>query len=393
MAFKTAIFGRRIGCRMSQQQWFCLSRTGLKLFAPLLMATMSLIGGSAAAATYTVVSLATLTPSLPVIIHGPNSAGLAVGSGKEVSDTNGDRGRRGLVFRSGAAALEIPGLAAETDDSAIFGLNDAGDFVGTANTATAMRAFIGTPAGVVKELPPLPGDTASSGHAVNRLRQAVGLSSGADGQRAVIWDADGTPKALPVTSAMSSGRATGINARGDVSGVVRVAGVQRPVLWQLGQAANELVLLAGHVTGEVNAINARGDAVGYSAPVSGARRATLWPSGSGLVVDLGTLPGGDFSQAFDSNDAGDVVGSSTTESVEGSRAFLWTRSGGIQDLNALIPPSSFLLTKAVGINNLGMIIATGHDITGAKTSGAHSHDEAHDLPVRVFLLTRSGAIQ
>jgi probable HAF family extracellular repeat protein len=379
---------------MSQHQWLSPPPTSLKLFGCLLMAAMSLIAGNAtAAATYTVVDLATLTPSLPVIINGPNSAGLAAGSGKEVSDTNGDRGRRGLVFRSGAASVEIPGLAAETDDSAIFGLNDTGDFVGSANTATAMRAFIGTPAGVVKELPPLPGDTASSGHAVNRLRQVVGFSSGAGGQRAVIWDANGTPKALPVTPAMSSGRATGINARGDVSGVVRVAGVQRPVLWQLGQAANELVLLAGHVTGEVGAINARGDAVGYSAPVSGARRATLWPSGSGLVVDLGTLPGGDFSQAFGSNDAGDVVGSSTTESVEGSRAFLWTRSGGMQDLNALIPPSSFLLTKAVGINNSGMIVATGHDITGAKTSGVHSHDEAHDLPVRVFLLTRSGGTQ
>jgi probable HAF family extracellular repeat protein len=375
---------------MSRHVWFFPARRFLKLTGCLFMTAMPLCGAEAAAATYTVVDLATLTPSLPVVIHGPNNAGLVAGSGKEASDRNGDRGRRALLLHSGAAALEIPGLAAETDDSAIFGLNDAGDFVGTANTATAMRAFIGTPAGAVKELPPLPGDTASSGHALNKLRQAVGFSSGAGGQRAVIWDANGNPSALPVTSAMSRGRATGINARGDVTGVVRVAGVQRPVLWQLAQPARELVLLAGHATGEANAINARGDAVGYSAPASGARRATLWPAAGGVVVDLGTLAGGDFSQAFDSNDAGDVVGSSTSESIEGSRAFLWTRSGGMQDLNALVPPSSFLLTKAVGINNSGMIVVTGHDIAGAKTSGPHSHDEAHDLPVRVFLLTRSG---
>jgi len=375
---------------MSRHDWFCPAREFLKRTGFLFMAAISLVGGNAAAATYTVVDLASFTPSLPTVIHGPNSAGQAAGSGKEISDRNGDRGRRGLLLRGGAKAQEIPGLAVETDDSAIFGLNDAGDFVGSANTATAMRAFIGAAAGPVKELPPLPGDTASAGYAVNKLRQAVGFSSGTGGQRAVIWDANGTPAALPVTSAMSRGRATGINARGDVPGVVRVAGVQRPVLWQLGQPANQLVLLAGHVTGEANAINARGDAVGYSAPASGARRATLWPAAAGIVVDLGTLPGGDFSQAFDSNDAGDVVGSSTTESVEGSRAFLWTRSGGMQDLNALIPPSSFLLTKAVGINNSGMILATGHDVTGAKHSGPHSHDEAHDLPVRVFLLTRSG---
>src|SRR4051812_3285216 len=115
---------------MSQHRWLSPPTTSLKLFGCVLLAAMSLIAGNAAAAaTYTVTNLATLTPSLPVIIHGPNIAGLAVGSGKEVSDPNGDRGRRGLVFRSGAAALEIPGLATETDDSAIFGLNDAGDFV------------------------------------------------------------------------------------------------------------------------------------------------------------------------------------------------------------------------------------------------------------------------
>jgi probable HAF family extracellular repeat protein len=376
---------------MSQQKWFFTARTSLKLLGSLLFAAISICAGNAAAATYTVVEIATLTPSLPVVVRGPNSSGVAAGSGKEVSDKSADRGRRGLLLLgNGGAATQHPALTAATDDSAVFAVNDAGVFVGNANTKTAMRAFIGTPAGALMELPPLPGDTASSAHAVNILGQAVGFSSGAGGQRPVIWDASGTPSALPVSPAMSGGRATGINARGDVSGVVRIGGVQRPVLWSLGQPAKELVLLAGHVTGEASAVNARGDVVGYAAPASGARRAMAWPASGGVVVDLGTLPGGDFSQAFDSNEAGDVVGSSTSESTEGSRAFLWTRSGGMQDLNALIPPSSFLLTKAAGINSSGMIVVTGHDITGAKTAGPHSHDEAHDLPVRVFLLTRTG---
>jgi hypothetical protein len=90
--------------------------------------------------------------------------------------------------------------------------------------------------------------------------------------------------------------------------------------------------------------------------------------------DLGTLPGGDFSQALGNNDAGDIVGIST--STGGSRAVLWTSRAGIQDLNTLIPPSPFVLTQAVGINNVGMIIAMGHDLDPHAGHG-HSH-ESHE---------------
>lgn len=67
------------------------------------------------------------------------------------------------------------------------------------------------------------------------------------------------------------------------------------------------MLLAGHVTGEAFSVYTRCDAVGYSANASGVRRATSWPFAGG-VVDLGTLPGGSFSQAFHGNDAGEIVG-------------------------------------------------------------------------------------
>jgi probable HAF family extracellular repeat protein len=157
-------------------------------------------------------------------------------------------------------------------------------------------------------------------------------------------------------------------------------------LWAKGHAPTELTLLAGHATGQAGAINARGDVVGYSATASGARRAILWPNG-GLPVDLGALPGGDFSQAFGANASGDIVGTSN------SRAVLWPRNGGgIRDLNSLIPPSTFMLTKAVGINNNGNIIATGHDVP-AGHGAEHSHEDEHDLPVRVFLLVRSASGQ
>ena len=116
---------------------------------------------------------------------------------------------------------------------------------------------------------------------------------------------------------------------------------------------------------------------------TGARRATLWSNAA--AVDLGTLPDATFSQAFGINGAGDIVGTSN------SRAVLWARSGAIKDLNSLIPPT-IRLTKAVGINNVGTIIATGHEVFVGHGAGTFE-DQEHNLPVRVFLLIRSGGGQ
>jgi probable HAF family extracellular repeat protein len=366
---------------MSRHGWFYTARTlVVGLPASLLIAAMSLIGVNAAAATYNLVELGTLSQGAWAVVRGPNSAGVAVGGGKLVGATND---RSGLVFQSGSAVRQIAGPAG-TEDATVYGVNDAGGIVGSSNTATALRAFAATQAGGIRELPPLPGDIASVAYALNNLGQAVGYSSGASGQRAVIWDASGTPGPLPGPSGTSISWAVGVNEQGDIAGVVNTGASRRAVLWQGGQAARELAPVAGQSISEAAAINARGDVVGYSGTGSTGRRATAWPLG-GAAVDLGTLPGGDFSQAFGVNDAGDVVGS--TNSSAGDRAFLWTRSSGMQDLNALIPPSPFLLTRALGINNLGMIVATGYDPSATPAADAHEH-EGHELPIRVFLLVR-----
>ena len=105
-------------------------------------------------------------------------------------------------------------------------------------------------------------------------------------------------------------------------------------------------------------MNARGDIVGYSADATGARRAVQWTK-DGAILDLGTLPGGDFSQALGINSRGDIVGTST--SALGSRAVIWTSADGLRDLNDLVVPSAFVLTQAAGINANGVILAIGRD--------------------------------
>lgn len=67
------------------------------------------------------------------------------------------------------------------------------------------------------------------------------------------------------------------------------------------------------------------------------------------AVDLGTL-GGDYSQAFDMNDLGVVVGGSWTTS-DGYHAFKWSRATGMVDIN---PPGA-ALSSARAINDRGDI--------------------------------------
>lgn len=359
-----------------------------------LVLPAALIAPGLAAQTYTMVDLGTFSQGVATVVRGPNGAGVASGSGNPAGPRrDGFGGRRGLVLEAGATPSLVSGLAG-SDDTTVFAVNDAGEFVGSSNTAVAARAFTGSRKGDVRELAPLPGDMASAAYGLNNIGQAVGFSSGPGGERAVAWSARGAPAPLPTPGAVEASRAHAINERGDVVGSVSSGGGRRPVVWRSGQTASDLPPLGGFSTGEVYAINARGTAVGYSSNAAASRRATLW-SATGAPTDLGTLPGGDFSEAFGVNDSGDVVGTSTSPGG-GTRAVLWTSSGQKIDLNTLVDSHAVVLTKATGINNRGMIVVVGHaPPPHSHAAGAPSHDHAdtHDLPVRVFLLIRKGGPQ
>lgn len=104
-------------------------------------------------------------------------------------------------------------------------------------------------------------------------------------------------------------------------------------------------------------INRGGDVVGMSYVLVDGRthhRAFLKPAG-GVMEDLGTLPGGHFSEAFDINDGGDVVGQSAVV-INGnalSRAFRKRAGGAMEELGALY---IFGYSVARGINNSGDVV-------------------------------------
>lgn len=93
----------------------------------------------------------------------------------------------------------------------------------------------------------------------------------------------------------------------------------------------------------VNAVNALGESVGFLETRPGLPRAT-WRSASGVLIDLGTLPGGSRSSAVAIDDAGTVVGQSETASRE-FRAVRW-RHGAIEDLGTL-PGGDFSVASAI----------------------------------------------
>ena len=77
------------------------------------------------------------------------------------------------------------------------------------------------------------------------------------------------------------------------------------------------------------------------------------------MTDLGTLTGTN-SIAYGINNSAQVVGSAYLTGNTATHAFVWQKSGGMTDLNALLPAGSgWVLTVASSINDGGQIVGSG----------------------------------
>jgi probable HAF family extracellular repeat protein len=151
------------------------------------------------------------------------------------------------------------------------------------------------------------------------------------------------------------GRANAINGAGKVVGVSETAAFDfHAVLWSNGKVRDLGTLQGTKGYSEAFDLNGAGQVVGQSCP-PGTRilgcRAFLWHAGR--MTDLGTL-GGNHSIAFAINQAGQVVGTARTRD-DVDHGFLW-HEGLMTDLGA-----SFLPT---GINALGQVVGFGRVPSG-----------------------------
>jgi probable HAF family extracellular repeat protein len=263
----------------------------------------------------------------------------------------------GAFFWEDGVMQKLPTLGGNHAFAA--GINNRGQVVGWAETAVRdptctgvqvlqFRAVMWDPKkGTVTQLPPLPGDSASSAVGINQRGQAVGISGDCDqavgrftARRSVLWD-DGAPMQIPDLGGITWHTPQDINEAGDVVGFSNPPGedpvgefIAHGFLWEYGsETAIDLGTLSGDPTSQAQALNNRGQVVGVSFGGEAGVRAFLWLEGE--MMDLNALAGPGFGpgepyrllSARDINDAGVITGDVEERSTGRRLAFVATPSG------------------------------------------------------------------
>lgn len=356
------------------------------LFLPLPAVAAS---KSAAQTQYAVVSLGVLdNAGSSTVLRRTNSRGEVVGGYRQ-----GGRSETAGAFLLSSTGILFLTDQQKTDYSAAYGINDSGEIAGTMNGANSILPFRSVRHDQFQLLSLLAGDTAGAAYGINKNGEAVGFTSGSNGIHAVWWTRTGQVTQLPTLANGGTVKAVAINAKGDIAGNAG-NGETTAVRWPGKGGAIQLGNLAGFSSSRAESLNSSGDIVGASTDLEAfatRMHATLWPAGTTNPQDLGVLLGGTNSRARDVDDNDWVVG--TGDSSQGNRAFLWSSSTGMLDLNTLSTNPALILVDALSIDKNGVILAIGIDVKDAPpmqamgTMVATQHVEERELPRHIVLLT------
>lgn len=142
------------------------------------------------------------------------------------------------------------------------------------------------------------------------------------------------------------------------SGMIVGSADNKAFTWVPGQGVRYLDSLPGFENNAATAVNDNGQIVGYVEHSGYLSRACLWDIDKS-VSSLGALPSGEFNQssrAYDINELGLVVGSST--SAKGfNHAFVWDKTTGMEDLTGAEYIGN---SSANAINDNGTIVGQSH---------------------------------
>lgn len=205
----------------------------------------------------------------------------------------------------------------------------------------------------VTDLGEFPGGTFSQGYAINTIGQVAGYARYANfNAHGFLWSArTGLVDLGSFPPARNFSLAEGINSFGDVVGysLHNDSTDQRGVLWSHG-TLQDLGTLPGGNNSQANGINDVGQITGYSNGTGIGEHAVIWSKGG--IHDLGTLSGG-FSQGNAINIQGVVVGYSLTQDYR-SHGIYWSKATGLQQLPSL--SVSDFYGYALGLNSLGQAV-------------------------------------
>ena len=174
-----------------------------------------------------------------------NSTGQAVGRTHRPLGSN----TWGLFWTGGKQKLNLYQLRGG-DYSTANGLNDAGEVVGSSNTATALRAFLWKAGTGMQDLGALPGDSGSEAFGINNAGTIVGDSSGPNGVQAVLWKRNGGIESLGWLPGGHYSKALAINDGGAIAGSSDSALGTHAFLWTKGTGMQDLGTLPGDATTE-----------------------------------------------------------------------------------------------------------------------------------------------
>lgn len=220
--------------------------------------------------------------------------------------------------------------------------------------------------GELSDIGTLPGGSTAVAHDVNSADRIVGGASNGSTTRPFVAAGGDGPVDLGTLAGTptSSGRAWAVNDRGDVAGVSRNEAntTSQATLWPKGEPGSAVNLgsLDGDMFSQAYALSNRRWAVGESTVANGNGHAVLW-RGTEPPQDLGTL-GFRHSRANDVNERGLIVGHVSSFrgfATNDGRAILW-HDGNTIDLNDLLPEGSpWVLHSAEGINGGGEVVGLG----------------------------------
>jgi probable HAF family extracellular repeat protein len=252
---------------------------------------------------------------------------------------------------------------------------DGSTVTGNSNGTIGTRAFRWTAGGGMQNLgilasngPYSAGDALSSDGSV-----VAGISAGSNNNNlAFRWTAAAGMQSLGVLGTGSASAANAISADGSVvAGFSYTAGFTngRAFRWTAGGGMQNLGILPGGSGTDAFAISADGSVV---AGVDNANGAFRWTSAGGMQ-DLGDIPGGNYSEAIGLSPDGSVATGDGDISALGDafHAFRWTSASGMQDLGVL----------AGGVNSQGRGISADNSIIVGTSEST--------IGVRAFLWTRT----
>lgn len=288
----------------------------------------------------------------------------------------------------GSVGLVMMGACTEgTDPGVDAPIVSAGADVETAvgPTANSVTRIVGQWQVTITDLGMLPGGTFSSAYDINNIGEIVGIATDAAGiRRRVIWRNGSIVDTLPQPgSAVAT--ATQMNEAGQLVGWANQGsgGIAYGVFWNQGTAVKLQPLPGTAASGAAaNGLNAQGDVAGGGTGGGGTtplyQHAGIWRNGL-LYRDLGVIPGGNFSMAYDINNAGVVTGTGTAGGT-GARQYAFVWANGVF---TVLPdlPGSFLQSVGRSINTRGDV--AGQSNGGEPVLWKNGVVQALPMPVRL----------